>query len=124
MDPATWKTSDLEKILSGDMAIRERKDQPVRVSINIMVKGNVVFYRQYDETDAGPDGKLGSFLSNLKGLGETYSINHQRAVQLGALLYEQPTVLGIPMVSISSVTALFHLTATIKRGNHRGLLYR
>ena len=51
-------------------------------------------------------------------------MNHQRAMQLGALVYEQPTGLGIPMVSISSVTSMFHVTATVKRGNHRGLLYR
>ena len=74
MDPATWKTADLEKILSGDMAIRERKDQPVKVSINLMYKGTLVFSRHYDETDAGPDGKLGSFFSSLKGMGKVFLI--------------------------------------------------
>ena len=79
MDPATWKTADLEKILSGDMSIRERKDQPIRVAIKLMYKGTVVFYRQYDETDAGPTGKLGTFFMNIAGIG--MQISHH--VRLG-----------------------------------------
>ena len=57
-------------------------------------------------------------------LGETYNINHQRAAQLGALVYEQPTMVGLPMASIISLTMVGDITATVKRGNHRGLLYR
>lgn len=124
IDPATWKTADLEKILSGDMAIRARPDQPVRAQITIMLKGVVVFHRFYDENALKEDGKLGSLMTNLKGMGSTYSINHQRAVQIGGFLYEQPTTLGLPMAVMSGVTIAGHLTATVKRGNHRGLLYR
>ena len=124
MDPATWKTEDLERILSGDMGIRERPNQPVRVQVTIELKGAVVFSRYYDENSASGEGKLATFLEGLKGLGDTYSINHQRAVQGGGLLYEQPTGVGIPLVTMSSFTTLGHLTATVKRGNHRGLLYR
>ncbi|TRY76606.1 hypothetical protein TCAL_03493 [Tigriopus californicus] len=124
IDPNTWKTAELEQIFNGDMAIRARPDQAVRASITLMLKGVVVFQRSYDDTDFGPDGKIGSFMENVKGLGDTYSINHQRVVQLGAVLYEQPTPLGIPMAVMSSITSMGHLTATVKRGNHRGLLYR
>nr|ALO75638.1 melanin-engaging protein [Tigriopus kingsejongensis] len=124
MDPNTWKTADLEKIFSGEMAIRARPDQPIRAGISLMLKGVIVFQRSYDESDFGADGKFGSLLENMQGLGDTYSINHQRAVQLGALLYEQPTPLGVPMAVMSSLTSMGHLTATVKRGNHRGLLYR
>lgn len=34
MDPNTWKTADLENILSGDMQIRERPNQPIRVHVS------------------------------------------------------------------------------------------
>ena len=86
MDPYTWKTADLEKILSSDIAIRERMDQPVRVSINLMYKGTIVFYRQYDEDDARHDGKLGSFLSNLQGMGK-----HLKT-KLDRLKFSQPAM--------------------------------
>ena len=77
MDPTTWKTADLEKILSGDMAIRERKNQPLRVSIKLMYKGNVVFYRQYDETDATPQGKIGIFLGKFMGMGKFLEVTNK-----------------------------------------------
>lgn len=124
IDPATWQTAELEKILQNDMNIRERPDQPIRVQIVVRAKANIMFMRSYDESDLGQDGKLGSFISNLKGLGETYSINYQRAIQFGGMTYEQPTPLGLPMAVMASYTGLYHITATVKRGNHRGLLYR
>lgn len=123
-DPSTWKTADLTKILSGDMGIRERPNQPVRASITLMLKGTIILQRVYEEGSLSKDGKIGSFLSNLKGLGDTYSINHQRAVQIGAHMYEMPTTLGLPMVSVAGATTLGSVQATVKRGNHRGLLYR
>jgi len=123
-DPGTWKTEDLERILSGDMSIRERPDQPVRVAITIVLKGTVVVHRFYDESSVKEGGSLATFMEGFKDLGETYSINHQRAVNVGAFLYEQPTGLGLPMATLSSITFLGHLTATIKRGNVRGLLFR
>ena len=79
MDPGTWKTADLEKILSGDMAIRQREDQPIRVSIKLMYKGTIVFYRQYDETDAGPEGKLGAFFVSIQSMGEFREVIFENA---------------------------------------------
>ena len=43
---------------------------------------------------------------------------------MGSVVYEAPTALGLPMATMSAYTGLWHLTATVKRGNHRGLLYR
>lgn len=60
----------------------------------------------------------------MKGLGDTYSINHQRAINAGAFMMEQPTGLGIPVATMAGVTTMPSITATIKRGNHRGLLFR
>lgn len=57
-DPAVWKTADLERILSGDMSIRERPDQPVKVAISLMVKGTVIFQRHYNEDDMKEGGKV------------------------------------------------------------------
>ncbi len=123
-DPATWKTADLEKILYSDMAIRERPDQPVRVQITITLKNTIVFHRFYDDDSARPDGHIMKFIEQFKGLGNEYKINHQRALQIGGLVYEQPTPLGVPLASISSVVTLQSLRATVKRGSSRGLLYR
>ena len=109
MDPATWKTSDLEKILSSDMNIRARPDQPVRVSVTIQIKGATVLHRTYDENDAKEGGKLAKFMENMSGLGDTYSINHQRAVQFGSLLYEQPSEIGLPLAYVDSLTWSAHL---------------
>jgi len=123
-DPSTWKTADLEHILSGDMAIRERPDQPVRCGVSIMLKGSIVYHRVFDESDAGKDSKIMTLIEKFKDLGETYTINHQRALQLGSLLYEQPTNIGLPMGVMSSMTTIASLKATVQRGNARGLLYR
>ena len=124
MDPSVWKTADLEAILSQEMNIRERPEQPVRVSVMIMLKGAVVFNRLYDEHSTEQDGKIGQFVESLTGLDDTYSINHQRAFQVGSLLYEQPTDLGVPMAYINGLTTMIDIKATVKRGILRGLIYR
>jgi len=124
LDPAVWKTDDLKSILYNEMSIREKPDQPVRVSVSIMLKGSVVFSRVYDETSTKSDGKIGQFIESLSSLEDTYTINHQRAIQAGSFLYEQPTDIGVPMAYIQGVTAMLHLKATIKRGILRGLIYR
>lgn len=124
MDPTTWKTADLENILSNAMGIRARADQPVRVHVSIQIKGTVVFSRSYDDSDAQEGGKLATFMEGLSDMGDTYSINHQRMVQLGAALYEQPSEIGLPIAYMDSTTVSASLEATVKRGNHRGLIFR
>ena len=37
-------------------------------------------------------------------MGDDYIINHQRMLQTGAALYEQPSEIGLPMAYMSSVT--------------------
>jgi len=123
-DPDTWKLATLQDILQNQMNIRERPNQPVRVQISVMLKGNVIFHRYYDDDSARPDGHIMQFINQLKDLGDEYKINHQRAVQIGGLLYEQPTPIGVPMAVLGSTTTLQSLKATIKKGNHRGLLFR
>ena len=124
MDAATWKLADLENIMKNDMGIRERPDQPVRVSFMVMLKGNVVFSRSYDDKDTKSGGKLANFFENLSGMGDEYTINHSRMIQFGAVLYEQPSEIGMPMAYLDSMTFSAHLKAKVKRGNHRGLIYR
>jgi hypothetical protein len=124
MDPSVWKTADLESILSSEMNIRERPDQPVRVAVMFMLKGTVVFHRLYDETSTKEGGKITQFIESLTGLDETYTINHQRVFQVGTLLYEQPTDIGIPMAYINGITTMADIKATVKRGILRGLIYR
>jgi hypothetical protein len=124
MDPSVWKTADLESILSQEMNIRERPDQPVRVSAMFMLKGVVVFHRLYDETSTKEGGKITNFVESLSGTDDTYSINHQRVFQVGSLLYEQPTDIGVPMVYINGITTMADIRATVKRGILRGLIYR
>merc|ERR1712051_528504 len=109
---------------NNEMNIRERPDQPVRVKITVMVKGAVVFSRAYDEDSAKEGGKLHDFFSSVKEMGDDYMINHQRMLQTGAALYEQPSEIGLPMAYMSSVTVGGNLKANIKRGNQRGLLFR
>ncbi len=123
-DPGTWKLDDLKNILYGDMAIRERPDQPIRVQVTVTLKNVIVFHRFYDDDSAKPDGHIMQFVEQFKGLGDTYKINHQRALQLGGIIYEQPTPVGVPMATVSSITSLSSIRATVKRGSSRGLLYR
>lgn len=124
MDPSVWKTADLENILSSEMNIRERPDQPVRVAVMIMLKGTVVFQRVYDETSTKEGGKITQFIESLTGLDDTYSINHQRVFQVGSLLYEQPTDIGVPMAYLNGMTTMADIKATVKRGIVRGLIFR
>ena len=42
---------DLEKIMKSVMKIRERPDKPVRASFTIMLKGQIVFSRCYDDSE-------------------------------------------------------------------------
>ena len=106
------------------MNIRERPDQPVRVKLYIMVKQAVVFSRAYDENSAKEGGKLHDFFQGIKNMGDEYSINHQRVLQTGAALYEQPSEIGLPLAYMSSMTIGASIKANIKRGNQRGLLFR
>jgi len=124
VDPETWKTADLQKVLSGDMGIRERPDQKVNIQVTIRVKGTIVVHRQYDDSDAEEGGKLKTFFSEFKDLGDQYNINYARAVNLASALYEQPSNLGIPMAFMASMTAMGSIHAKVKRGSSRGLLYR
>jgi len=124
MDPGTWKLDDLQNILSNEMGIRERPDQPVRVKITISVKGANVFSRAYDEKSAKEGGKLMEFFNSLSGMGDDYKINHQRLINVGSMLYEQPSEIGLPLAYISSMTASASIKATVKRGNNRGLIFR
>jgi hypothetical protein len=124
MDPQTWKIDDLSKILNNEMAIRERPDQPVRVKMTLMVKGAVVFSRCYDENSAKEGGNLHNFFNSLKNMGDEYMINHQRMLQTGAALYEQPSEIGLPLAYMSSMTIGGNLKAKVKRGNQRGFIFR
>jgi len=123
-DPGTWNIDKLQNIFYNEMGIREKPDQPVRVKVTIHVKGAVVFSRSYDENSAKSGGKLHDFFQQLKGMGDDYTINHQRMLQTGAGLYEQPSEIGLPLAYMSSMTVGAHIKANIKRGNQRGLLFR
>ena len=57
-------------------------------------------------------------------MGDEYKLNHHRMVQFGGVLYEQPSEIGQPLVYMDSTSWSAHLKATVKRGNHRGLLFR
>ena len=104
-DAGTWKISNLQNIFKNEMNIRERPDQPVHVKLTIMIKGAVVFSRTYDENSAKSGGKLHDFFQSIKGMGDEYTINHQRMFQTGAALYEQPSEFGAPLAYMSSMTA-------------------
>jgi hypothetical protein len=124
MDPSIWKVADLQKIFFNDMNIKERPDQPIRVSIQWMLKGAVVMSRTYDENSAKEGGKLSEFMKGMMDMGDEYKLNHHRMVQFGGVLYEQPSEIGQPLVYMDSTSWSAHLKATVKRGNHRGLLFR
>ena len=124
MDPGTWKTNILDKILRQDMGVRERPDQPIRVHIGVMVKGAVVISRSYDDQSTQEGGRLQEFMQSFMGMGDNYNINHVRAIQLQGLLYEQPSVIGLPLAYYRMMTMSFNLKATIKRGSSRGTLFR
>jgi hypothetical protein len=118
MDPATWKTADLEQILKNEMNIRERPDQPVRVSVTISVKGTIIAQRNYDDTSTQEGGNLATFFDlysilKLWNGDHTPSINHQRVIQVGAMLYEQPSEAGLPVAFLSSSTFSGHLQVII-----------
>lgn len=128
-DPATWKLSELSDILKGQMGIRERPDQPVRVSMEFKLKGSLVMVRSYDDKDfaeaaASGNGLLEYVMKNMASLGDSYSINHQRLVQTASSKFEFPTASGVPGAAMISDAFLFSLKANVKRGNQRGLLYR
>ena len=112
MDPGTWKTGELQKILFNDMNIREREDEPVRVKLTISLKGVNVFSRAYDDTDARSGGKLAEFMARAKDVLSD-KINHQRMLNMGSMLYEQPSEIGLPMAYLSSASASLHLNAKV-----------
>nr|WQH82010.1 vitellogenin [Caligus rogercresseyi] len=124
MDPSIWKTEDLKNILMGDMNIKERPDQPINVEILLFVKNSVVAFRQYNEDSIKEGGSLKSLFDELQGLQDTYSINHQRVMRFGSLLYQQPLEIGTPVAYMNSFTGVFDIQATVKKGNARGLMFR
>nr|XP_040574643.1 uncharacterized protein LOC121123583 [Lepeophtheirus salmonis] len=119
-----WKLDELEKILLSDMNIKARPDQPLRVEFRLSVKGSLVALRQYDEDSIKEGGTLRNLFEDFKSTGDSYSINHQRAIRMGSLLYQQPLENGVPVSYINSFTGVFDIQASVKRGNARGLMYR
>jgi len=122
---AQWKLADLATVLHG-MGVESKPDQPVRVEVAIGLKGVVVFQRMYDENDARPGGKIAEFLKTLGSAAKSggYSINHQRALVGGAVLYEQPTDSGFPMVHLQYVTTMASVKAVVKATTERGSIGR
>ncbi|CAB4068892.1 unnamed protein product [Lepeophtheirus salmonis] len=72
------------------MNIKARPDQPLRVEFRLSVKGSLVALRQYDEDSIKEGGTLRNLFEDFKSTGDSYSINHQRAIRMGSLLYQQP----------------------------------
>nr|WQH82008.1 vitellogenin [Caligus rogercresseyi] len=124
MDPTVWKTEDLKNILMGDMNIKERPDQPINAEVLLFVKNSVVAFRQYNEDSIKEGGNLKNVFDDLMALENDYDINHQRAMRLGSLLYQQPTEAGAPVTFMNTFTGVFDISAHVKKGNNRGLLYR
>ncbi|XP_040574440.2 LOW QUALITY PROTEIN: uncharacterized protein [Lepeophtheirus salmonis] len=124
ISPDIWKSEELKNILMGDMHIKERPDQPINVEVLLFVKNSVVAFRQYDEDSIKEGGSLKEIFDELQGLGDTYSMNHQRAMRFGSLLYQQPLEIGAPVAYMNSFTGVFDIQATVKKGNARGLMFR
>ena len=124
MDPNVWKVDDLANILQGQMGIKNRPEQPVRVQVTIAFKNNIVINRLYDSSSAQQGGSLQTFFAKLKDMGEEYSINHQRVLPVGSVVVEQPNVMGIPTSYVAAFTTMGHINANVKRGNARGTQFR
>ncbi|CAB4069088.1 unnamed protein product [Lepeophtheirus salmonis] len=124
MSNDVWKVDELQKILMSDMDIKARPDQPIRVEFMLSFKGALVAFRQYDENSIKEGGALKKLFEDMKSTGDSYSINHQRAMRIGSLLYQQPLEIGVPVTYINSFTGVFDIQASVKRGNSRGLMYR
>ena len=123
MDPATWKTADLAKVLK-DMGVKPRPEQPVRVQITLTFKGMVVMHRMYDSSSTQEGGTLQTFFKNMKDMGNQYSLNHQRVIPVGSVVVEQPNAMGIPTQYVAAFTTMADLHADIKRGNSKGTQFR
>ena len=50
-------------------------------------------------------------------MGDDYMINHQRMLQTGAALYEQPSEIGLPQAYMSSVTIGANLKVRSRKKN-------
>merc|ERR1712018_304405 len=124
MDATTWKTGDLANILSGQMGITDRPEQPVKVAVAIAYKGNIVIYRRYDSSSAQDGGSLSTFVQRIKDMGNQYAINHQRVLPVGSVVVEQPNVMGIPTAYVAAFTTMGCIHANIKRGTAKGTHFR
>ena len=122
--PQQWKVDELKNILFSQMNIRERTEDPVEIDVIFMTKDDVVFQRHYSESSVLPGGNLYNFLMDIVSLGQEYSINQQRGIELGAIIYEQPTEIGIPMAYMSTVMSVISIQAKITRGQDSGALIR
>ena len=56
--------------------------------------------------------------------GNDYKINHQRMLNFGSSVYEQPNEIGLPVAFFDSMTVLAQLKAHIKRATKRGVITR
>lgn len=121
-DPTLWKTGDLKSIFT-QMGIKERSDQPLRASVSISFKGVIVILRSYDDSETQEGGKLKNFMDQVQNLGNDYLINHQRVLNVGNVIIEQPTVVGIPVAKVNYVTTMMSLEAKLNRGQNRGTFF-
>ena len=117
-----WKVEKLASFLAN-MNVPVKSDQQLKLSLVVKLKGTVMFIKTY-EGDSG--AQISNFLKDLKGAkgNNDYLLNHQRVLNFGAILYEQPTETGMPAFYYSSLSTMASIQARIQKGLSRGLLFR
>jgi len=119
MDPQTWKTDTLEKILMSEMNIQERPSQPLKIGYMVLLKGTVAFTGSFEMDDSNPD-KVKGLMSKLQNLGSS-AINHQRIFSAARYTLEQPTDIGLPATYGMSLHSMLSLQAKPKFRQVRGM---
>lgn len=120
-----WKLKNLESLLTS-MNVGLKPQEPIRVGITVTLKGTIITKRMYFSEADEASKKITSLLNDLRGRGgkNSYTINHQRGLNYGMEVYEQPTDAGIPMFYTNSMTSMLSLQAEVKKGLSKGVLFR
>jgi len=119
MDPQTWKTDTLEKILLSEMNIQERPSQPLKIGYIVLLKGSIAMTGSFEMDDSNPD-KVKILMGKLQNLGSS-AINHQRIFSAARYTLEQPTDIGLPATYGMSLQAMLSLQAKPKFKQSRGM---
>jgi len=100
------------KEIFGKIGVKERENTPLRIELGVYLHNRAVFYHAADATTVTT---IPMIIKKLQELKKSFEYDASRLLLLGGVTIEQPSALGTPISTISSLAAFVGFNAKIER---------